>query len=572
MNGTLKSDDNCYSMRFFLSIFSFGILLFFTSCSVPPPPIERIEPKQPDPVIQRGCLKRGRTDCEGYEDCEDICDDIFRNRRDKQECYEYSSEMVFHFENLIEATEDGEVDEIEDIGADILECMLDIDEREFAEAVSKMNRAEAQDFALLIVENEDFAEVLEEEDDEFNVLKQLINRLSGRYGLEEALSQQIDGDKTLLWLFAEDNESVWNWLDDYVSEECDGIDTEDCPGGENIGAYCNALLESDFGKSDWENFLSDADLFAEEYESEVEDENYEYEIADEHKSGYDGDFRDYCRLKAPPNQPQPPQPQPPQPQPPQPQPPQPQPPQPQPPQPQPPQPQPPQPQPPQPPSTGPDEAEVCGRTDAVKMAIETRLSKDCDDVTHSDLQSFGSDYEERLIISGDSVTSLQDGDFAGLTNLGVLVITNTQLTTLPVNVFNGLSRLLSIRLTHNPLLNSVPEDIFQPVRRSLISIYLSNNQLTSLPQDLFNGMVSLDSLHLNNNQFGSGPDFPVKLFEGPRVLHSINLKNNQLMRLPNGIFSGLRSLGEVYLSGNNFTNAQQTYWEGVLGGKLIGGW
>ena len=263
-----------------------------------PPPIERINPKRPDPVKQRGCKERGRRDCEGYEDCEEICDDIFRNRRDKEECYEYSEEMVFDFEDLIEATEKGEVEEIEDIGSYVLECMLDIDEREFAKAVSKMSRKEAQDFALLIAENEDLAEVLEEEDDEFNVLKQLINSLTGRNELEEALSQEVDDDKTLLWLFAEVSESAWNWLDDYVSEECGGRDTEDCPGGENIGAYCNALLESGFRASDWEDFLSDTDLFAEEYESDVEDENYEYEIADEHRRGYDGDFRDYCEMKA----------------------------------------------------------------------------------------------------------------------------------------------------------------------------------------------------------------------------------------------------------------------------------
>ena len=297
--------------------FSFGILLFFTSCGggegqdEGPPPIERINPKRPDPVKQRGCQERGRRDCEGYEDCEEICDDIFRNRRDKEECYEYSEEMVFDFEDLIEATEKGEVEEIEDIGSYVLECMLDIDEREFAKAVSKMSRREAQDFALLIAENEDFAEVLEEEDDEFNVLKQLINSLTGRSELEEALSQEVEDDKTLLWLFAEVSESAWNWLDDYVSEECGGRDTEDCPGGENIGAYCNALWESGFRTSDWEDFLSDTDLFAEEYESDVEDENYEYEIADEHRSGYDGDFRDYCALKASAAQSQPqPEPQP----------------------------------------------------------------------------------------------------------------------------------------------------------------------------------------------------------------------------------------------------------------------
>ena len=138
-----------------------------------PPPIVRKEPKRPDPVKQGECLGRGRNNCEGNRNCEDVCDDIFNRRADRRDCYEYSSEMVFEFERLIEATEDGDV---EDIDADVLECMLDIDEREFAKAVGKMSGREARDFLLAIVEDDRLAEVLEEEDDEFNILKQALHK------------------------------------------------------------------------------------------------------------------------------------------------------------------------------------------------------------------------------------------------------------------------------------------------------------------------------------------------------------------------------------------------------------
>jgi len=303
------------------SIFSSLIFLFATSCFFPapkegmfylnkgwvswgnevassPPPIVRDTPKKPDPVKQGECKRRGRSDCEGDEDCEEICDDIFSRRSDKQECYEYSSEMVLELEDLIEATEDGDVDEIAGIGSDVLECMLDIDETAFAKAVKKMSRREAQDFVVLIAEDEGFAGVLEEEDDEFNILRQLASRLVGGGGLKEALSEEVEDDRTILWLFAEGNEPAWEWLDSYVDEECDGRDSVDCPGGENIGSYCRALLESGFRESEWKDFLSDTDLFADEYEDEVEDEDYEYEITDSPGRDYEGDFRDYCELKA----------------------------------------------------------------------------------------------------------------------------------------------------------------------------------------------------------------------------------------------------------------------------------
>jgi len=281
--------------------FSVVIFLFLTACAQDGegnPPIEQVRAKRLDPVKQDECKERGRSGCEADKDCEEICDDIFSSRRSRQECYEYSSEMVSQFEDLIEAAEDGEVDEIEGIGPDVLECMLDIDESAFAKAVKEMSRREAQDFAVLIAGDVGFAEVLEEEDDEFNILRQLVNRLAGGSGLEEVLSQEIEDDKTLLWLFAEGNKGAWDWLDNYVAEECDGRNSEDCPGGENIGVYCNALLESNFRSSDWDDFLSKTELFAKMYEYDVKDEGYEYEITDSPGSDYDGDFRDYCELKA----------------------------------------------------------------------------------------------------------------------------------------------------------------------------------------------------------------------------------------------------------------------------------
>ena len=47
-------------------------------------------------------------------------------------------------------------------------------------------------------------------------------------------------------------------------------------------------------RRDLEDFLSDTDLFAEEYEEEVEEEDYLYEWDSNPGSRYNGDFRDYC--------------------------------------------------------------------------------------------------------------------------------------------------------------------------------------------------------------------------------------------------------------------------------------
>ena len=412
--------------------------------------------------------------------------------------------MVFEFEALISATEDGDVDEIEDIGSGVLECMLDIDEREFAEAVRKMSRREAEEFIFLIANNEDFAEVLEEEDDEFNILKQLLNEWARSSDLESALSRELSQeDKTLLWLFAEYSEVAWDWLDGYVDEECSGRNTGECPGGENIGAYCNALLESGFSRSDWEDFLSDAVFFADEYEEEVEDESYRYEITNNPGRGYNGDFRDYCEMKAPSSNSNPPSNPPANPpaNPPS---------------------NPPANPPanPPPPQSGPDTAAVCGRTTAVKEKIEREVGKTCDHVTSADLASItGSG--GLLAIGG--LTSLKAGDFAGLTNIDFLGLSDNQLTTLPEDLFEQAPPNLRGLWFRNNQLTSLPEDLLQPIKNSLSYIYLNNNQLTTLPAGFFGGGLS-------------------------------------------------SRLEEVQLKGNQFTSAEQTRLENLLGEILQGGW
>ncbi len=285
-----------------LSIFILGITLTGVSCwfgsppplptasdpsnspPLPPPPTTtRYVPKRPDPKKQEKCKDRGRRDCEGNEDCEDICDDIFSRRADKKDCYELPEELVSEFEKIIEHTEDGDIKNIHP--AD-LECLLDIDEREFASAVKKMSRREASEFWLAISEDESLAEILEDEDDEYMILKQLLHKMTGSHtDTERFLTRKIEDDKTVLWLAAEGSEPAWDWLDGYVSERCDSSSSS-CQ--EPIDAYCTALL--DMRDRDLEDFLSDADLFADEFEDEVEDAGFEYDVDD------DNGFREFCEF------------------------------------------------------------------------------------------------------------------------------------------------------------------------------------------------------------------------------------------------------------------------------------
>ncbi len=279
----------------------FCLLFFLLSCmqgSSPttptgltdaPPPIERKFPKRPDPIKQAECNKKSRSNvCEDKKDCKDICDDVFRSRADKKDCYRLPESIVAEFEKLLEFVEDGDV---QDIDPEILDCMLDIDEREFARSVKKMNRSEAKRFLVAVADDESLADVLEGEDDEFMILKQVLNKGTGSNDLIVHLTKEIDDDKSFFWLSAAGSEKAWEYFDNYVGDECDSSPPDICSSGDNIQAYCNALDDDHINKRDLEDFLTEADLFAEEYEEDVEDEDYLYEV--DGTSG-DNDFRDWC--------------------------------------------------------------------------------------------------------------------------------------------------------------------------------------------------------------------------------------------------------------------------------------
>ena len=133
--------------------------------------------------------------------------------------------------------------------------------------------------------------------------------------------------------------------------------------------------------------------------------------------------------------------------------------------------QPEQPQQPEAPGGEGDTPTLCDRTPQVRDAIVAAVPRvsDCNDVTQTQLASGITS----LFLNGQSITTLQADDFAGLTRLVELRLYDNQLSTLPADLFDGLS--------------------------SLTTLYLNGNQLSSLPKGLFDGLSSLATLYLYGN-------------------------------------------------------------------------
>ena len=193
-------------------------------------------------------------------------------------------------------------------------------------------------------------------------------------------------------------------------------------------------------------------------------------------------------------------------------------------------------------------AGICGRTEQVVAAILARIRdvSDCALVTDAHLAAI----DRRIDLGSKGITSLKPGDFAGLSSLKELTITDNPLTVLPDEMFAGLRSLETLWLFNNRL-SSLPRAAFFELSE-LTELRLTNNRLSSLEEGMFIGLSTLQSLHLNGNRLTSLPDH---VFAGMPVLEEMQLSRNQLRSVTRETFSGLPLLARLWLYENRLEAA-----------------
>ena len=216
---------------------------------------------------------------------------------------------------------------------------------------------------------------------------------------------------------------------------------------------------------------------------------------------------------------------------------------------------------------------ICDRTQKVHEAIvdyleETGVTRTCAEVNVADLASITLSVE----MPGEGITSLQAGDFAGLTNVPTLTLSRNMFTTLPARVFFGMTALDTLNLNDGAL-RSLPADVFTGLTAldglnlsgndldsldagtftgltGLVQLQLQDNDLESLPAGVFSGLTSLDILKLNDNDLES---LPAGVFTDLTALTILNLEKNALTALLDGVFTGLTAVTHITLNDNALT-------------------
>ena len=186
---------------------------------------------------------------------------------------------------------------------------------------------------------------------------------------------------------------------------------------------------------------------------------------------------------------------------------------------------------------------VCDRTGQVRDAIMNKLPhiENCSFVREENLATINS---LSLRLGREDLTS---GDFSGLTALDTLRLSYNDFTSLPKDIFDGLTKLTFLELGRNDQLSSLPDGIFDDlIKLTHLHLY-DNRRLSSLPESIFDGLIKLTHLNLDGNSLTS---LPSDLFSGLTALDTLRLYDNQLSSLPDGIFSGLTALKFLNLTYN----------------------
>ncbi|XP_075908346.1 immunoglobulin superfamily member 10-like, partial [Petromyzon marinus] len=159
----------------------------------------------------------------------------------------------------------------------------------------------------------------------------------------------------------------------------------------------------------------------------------------------------------------------------------------------------------------------------------------------------------RINMGYNSLTALDEGSFAGLAKLEILMLHGNEMRLLPDNVFGQLRALQVLKLSYNKL-RSLRRPALRGLR-SLERLHLDRNLLERLDPDAFAGLTSLRLLQLEGNRLRSlhADAFATAFVARGAVVSTLahlSLADNRLRSLPPSLLASMPALESLSLQGN----------------------
>ena len=218
--------------------------------------------------------ERERTgECAENKDCQEMCKDIFKSRKDREKCEEYSLADVKKINAVFEVLDDPDEDDLSGMNLSDLKFLLGISPDPLENAVGDMNTSEQKDFLAWLATDSEATDIIIDAEKEFKILKKLFGALASE--IITALNKIVkSGDSFVEVALEEGNDVALKWLHKFFGEGCeDEGKYEKCVFKKY---YCGIDLSSDL-----EQEYLDQEFFAEMLDEVLESEQKEGYTSDD---------------------------------------------------------------------------------------------------------------------------------------------------------------------------------------------------------------------------------------------------------------------------------------------------
>ena len=190
------------------------------------------------------------------------------------------------------------------------------------------------------------------------------------------------------------------------------------------------------------------------------------------------------------------------------------------------------------------------------MLEYSKVTALCSDTVSSQQTLLIYPYDETITglqFHGNSLSNIDKYTFSGrdnsseiFHNVKYLILSESKLASLPLGLFDALSELNDLDLSHN-ILELLQPDIFSQLN-TLQILYLEYNNLTQLVNGTFTGLNNLRELHLQNNNL---QHLQSQSLTGLYNLRYLRLEQNALTTIHPDLFTNLQNLKILRLTDNN---------------------